>query len=164
MQTILLFKCRGNPYHECNIFKIRSAEAFLRIFSIQKVFLKNLQCLHKNNCRSPLFNKIATSFRNSHCKFSNFRGCLFLSFDLAPSICYGIREIIFIHNLVFENILHEYFYSFCPRVWPYANHSQSRYSPGIVFQSTHKKWRFLLRISSVNVTKSTGNCRFNRTY
>ena len=162
MQTILLFKRRGNPYHECNIFKIRSAEAFLRIFSIQKVFLKNLQCLHKNNCVAALCLIKLQPVSETH--IANFRGCLFLSFDLAPSICYEIREIIFIHNLVFKNILHEYFYSFCPRVWPYANHSQSRYSPGIVFQSTHKKWRFLLRISSVNVTKSTGNCRFNRTY
>ena len=28
----------------------------------------------------------------------------------------------------------------------------------------HKKWSFLLRISSVNVTKSTGKCEFGHIY
>ena len=35
--------------------------------------------------------------------------------------------------------------------------------PNIVV-SLHKKWSFPLRISSINVTKSTGNCEFGQIY
>ena len=34
----------------------------------------------------------------------------------------------------------------------------------IMFFSLHKKWSFLLRISSVNATKSAGNCGFGHVY
>ena len=33
-----------------------------------------------------------------------------------------------------------------------------------IFQTLHKKWSFLLSISSVNVTKSAGNCAFGHIY
>ena len=32
------------------------------------------------------------------------------------------------------------------------------------YDALHKKWNFLLRISSVNVTKSAGNCGFDHIY
>ena len=34
----------------------------------------------------------------------------------------------------------------------------------VQFMPLHKKWSFPLRISSVNVTKSAGNCRFGHIY
>ena len=34
----------------------------------------------------------------------------------------------------------------------------------VIVSSLHKKWSFPLRISSVNVTKSTGNCGFDYIY
>ena len=37
-------------------------------------------------------------------------------------------------------------------------------SKQFLFISLHKKWSFLLRISSVNVTKSAGNCGFGHIY
>ena len=82
----------------------------------KKGALKNFTMFsEKHLCHSLLFNKVATNSRNSHQKFSNFWVCLFLLYDQVPWICHMIRKIICIHNLVFKNILHEYFYSFCPR-------------------------------------------------
>ena len=38
------------------------------------------------------------------------------------------------------------------------------FSQQVFFFSLHKKWSFLLRISSVNVTKSAGNCGSGHIY
>ena len=38
------------------------------------------------------------------------------------------------------------------------------YDSLLVKKPLHKKWSFLLRIFSVNVTKSAGNCRFGHIY
>ena len=62
-----------------------------------------------------------------------------------------IKELITFINAVFYTILLLYLTSML------------HFSCSLLL-SLHRKWRFLLKISSVNVTKSAGNCRFSRIY
>ena len=68
------------------------------------------------------------------------------------------------------NILQKYFFMYVWRCPKYTSscHSNQRIcmtkSYLLLHEILHKKWSFLLRISSVNVIQSTGNCEYGHIY
>ena len=60
-----------------------------------------------------------------------------------------------------ETLLIIVFYSAVKKTFKRKGKSEKEF---LLVQTLHKKWTFPLRISSINVTKSTGNCGFGHIY
>ena len=114
----------------------RLTKAGIRSCSVKKVFLEILQNLQKNTC-------VKVSFL----------------ITLQVSACNFIKK---------ETLAQVFSRKFCE----ISKNSFSYRTPvmtvcGLMyvqFMPLHKKWSFPLRISSVNVTKSAGNCGFDHIY